>query len=135
MFSKRISSFKEVFDTVIGANSNLEGNINSNGSVRIDGKVKGDINADGDISIGNEANVIGNIIANNVQLSGAVKGNIQITGLLKLFSTGRIYGDIQVKDLVADEGAVFQGKCTMVEVPQIEGSDKKLLSKGSSQNI
>jgi cytoskeletal protein CcmA (bactofilin family) len=133
MFSKK-TSFREVFDTVVGENTNLEGNITSEGSVRIDGKVKGNINTSGDIFIGNEAHVIGNIVANNVQLSGTIEGNIQITGLLKILSTGRIYGDIQVENFVSDEGAVFQGKCMMIDAPQIEGSDKKLLSKGNGQD-
>lgn len=133
MFSKKKTLFREGFDAVVGENTKLKGNIYCEGSVRIDGNVEGDINSAGDILLGANSCVKGNIIANNVQLSGTIEGNLQLTGMLRISSTGRLYGDIQVKNFVSDEGAVFQGKCTMIEVPQIESSDNNYTAENGSQ--
>lgn len=125
MFNRKISSFGDRFDAVIGENTRFEGNIFCDGSVRIDGKVEGDINSSGgDVLIGTKAHVKGNIIANNLQLSGTIEGNIQVAGMLRISSTGRLYGDIQVRNFVSDEGAIFQGKCVMIESPQDEPSEE-----------
>jgi cytoskeletal protein CcmA (bactofilin family) len=119
MFKKREADIYE-FDTLIGTNTYFEGNIKSEGTIRVDGKVKGDITTDGDVLVGTSAVVTGSIFANNVHLSGKVEGNIQSKGLLRILSTAKLYGDIQVHSFVADEGGFFQGKCSMVEVPEAE---------------
>jgi cytoskeletal protein CcmA (bactofilin family) len=126
MFSskKKEVTSKKVFDTLIGTNTTIEGNIDSGGTVRIDGKVNGDLNVEGDVYIGREAFVTGNIHAASIHLSGTVQGNIHATNLLRLLSTAKLYGDIQVQSFVADEGAVFQGNCSMINTPAIENNSK-----------
>lgn len=118
MFSKKESGTREIFDTWIGANTFFEGNIESEGTVRIDGRVKGDIRVNGDAFVGESAQITGNINASNVHLSGTIEGNIRSTGVLKILSTARLYGDIHVNGFVAEEGAIFQGKCSMTDVGQ-----------------
>lgn len=120
MFKQKGSNNLEDVDTLIGANTIFEGNIESQGTVKVDGKVKGDLNISGDLIIGNNAIITGNIYANNVNLSGTVEGNIHSTGILKILSTARLYGDIQVHSFVADEGGIFQGKCSMIDASQNE---------------
>ena len=83
--------------------------------MRIDGKVKGDIKVEGDIYVGEKAVITGNLTAANVNLAGTVEGNITSKGILKILSTAKLYGDIKVNSFVADEGALFQGKCSMME--------------------
>lgn len=120
MFKKKASGFADSFDTLLGANTIFTGNIESEGTVRVDGKVKGDLRVSGDVFIGNDAVITGNVFANNVNLAGTVEGNISAKGLLRILSTARLYGDIQVHSFVADEGGIFQGKCSMLEIPEIE---------------
>lgn len=116
MFSKKVvASGPDDFTTLIGINTTFEGNIESEGVVRVDGKVIGDLNVNGDVFIGSTALIKGNIHANNVHLSGTVEGNIIANGILKILSTAKLYGDIQVYSFVADEGGVFHGKCSMIE--------------------
>jgi len=115
---------REAFDTLIGANTTIEGNISSGGTIRIDGKVNGNLNVEGDVYIGSEAFITGNIHASSIHLSGTVQGNIRATNLLRLLSTAKLYGDIQVQSFVADEGAVFQGNCSMINAPAIESNSK-----------
>lgn len=136
MFSKKANSFKDyVVDTIIGTNSTFIGNIESEGSVRIDGKVKGDLKANGDIFVGSDALISGNVTAGNIHLAGTVEGNITSGGILKILSTAKLYGDIKVNSFIADEGALFQGKCSMVDIANdVEPSSGKSSSKKPSKD-
>lgn len=114
MFKPKDTGHSENVDTIIGAGTVFEGNIESQGSIRVDGKVKGDIRADGDILIGSGAVVIGNICACSISISGTVEGNVHSSDILRITSTARLYGDIEVNSFVADEGGIFQGRCSML---------------------
>lgn len=134
MFKKKNIDISKV-DTIIGANTTFEGNIQSEGTLRIDGKINGDIKTSGNVFIGNAAAINGNVSANDVHLSGRVDGNITAKGILKILSTAKLYGDIQVNSFVADEGGVFQGKCSMLNVAEdgtkaLEAPSTKKLSSG-----
>lgn len=130
MFKQKDNSMPSNVDTVIGENSVFEGNFESQGTVKIDGKIKGDLKISGDLFIGTNATVTGNIYANNVSLSGTVEGNIHSTGVLRILSTARLFGDIQVHSFVADEGGVFQGKCSMMEgIPKEYTHEKQSAKK------
>lgn len=136
MFNKKSPAFREGVDTLVGISTIFTGNIESDGTVRIDGKVKGDIKAGGDIYVGEKAFVTGSLSASNVHLSGTLEGNITAKGILKIQSTAKLYGDIKVNSFVADEGALFQGKCIMMELPEEEKSTgKDSLKKNSKNNI
>jgi cytoskeletal protein CcmA (bactofilin family) len=120
MFKHKENKNMENVDTLIGVNSIFEGNIESQGTVKVDGKVKGDLKISGDLIIGNNATIIGNIYANNVDIFGTVEGNIHSSGVLKILATARLYGDIEVHSFIADEGGIFHGKCSMLDVTQNE---------------
>jgi len=109
MLSKKNKSF----NTVIGADTTINGDIKSDGSLRIDGKITGNIEVQGDLFIGSSAVINGNITANNIELSGTVVGNVHSENLMRMLSTAKLYGDMQVNAFVADEGAFFKGKCSM----------------------
>lgn len=122
---RKNSSFREGVDTLIGINSTLTGSIEADGTVRIDGKLVGDVKVTGDCYVGNEATIKGNIDASNVHLAGTVEGNIFARGILKILSSAKLYGNIKISSFVADEGALFQGKCEMLDnSPVDKGSEK-----------
>lgn len=133
MFGKKSKSF----NTVIGKDTTIKGGIESVGSLRIDGKVVGNIKIQGDLFIGSSAAINGNISADNIQLAGTVEGNIHSEDLLRMLSTARLYGDMHVNSFVADEGALFQGKCSMPEVSESKKSTNESKGKESlvSENI
>jgi cytoskeletal protein CcmA (bactofilin family) len=131
----RRNTFREGVDTLVGVNSVFTGSIESDGTVRVDGKVIGDIRVTGDIYVGNGASVQGNVDANNVHLAGTVEGNIIAKGLLKILSTAKLYGDIKIKSFVADEGALFHGKCEMLDDPPVEKPSEKPRRNYKKSNI
>ena len=129
MFNKMKSGFRDGIDTFIGSGTVFTGNLEAEGTVRIDGNVKGDTKVTGDVYVGDHALITGNIEAANVHLSGKIEGNITAGGILKILSTAKLYGDIKVTSFVADEGALFQGKCSMLEADPIEKPSDKNNSK------
>jgi cytoskeletal protein CcmA (bactofilin family) len=122
---KRNTSFREGVDTLVGSNSTFTGSIEADGTVRVDGKLIGDIKVTGDCYVGNQASVNGNIEASNVHLAGTVEGNITAKGILKILSTAKLYGNIRINSFVADEGALFQGKCEMLDMQAPDKSPEK----------
>lgn len=108
------------FETLIGTNTVMDGNVTSESSIKIDGKITGDVKTSGNLFLSEKAEVKGSLWATDVHISGTVDGNVYSKGILHLMSTAKVYGDVQVNSFVADEGAVFQGKCNMVEFKQTE---------------
>ena len=100
---------------LIGAGTVLEGKLKSPSSVRIDGRVVGEVVAAQSIAVGPSGDVDGNISAKNISVGGKVKGAMIAQEKLVLESKAAVRGDIRAAKLVIDEGAVFDGKCSMSE--------------------
>ncbi len=101
------------FETVLGANSTLEGHLNSNANVRLDGTFSGTMEIGGNVLVGETAQINADINAKNISIAGAVRGNIN-GKKVQLLRTGRIWGDIRATALTTEEGAFIDGKITMV---------------------
>lgn len=125
LFKKQTDYAKATFDTLIGANTEISGNVISKGIIRIDGKVTGNVSIQGDIFVGENAFIKGDVNATNVHVAGLIEGNISSSGTLKLISSSKLIGDIQVKSFVCEEGSIFQGRCQMLDEP----SEKTYLGK------
>lgn len=110
---KRLSSKVRKIDSFIGTNSTLSGDIFSKSSLCVEGVVEGNIFSDGAVIVGKTAYISGNIEAHNTAVSGKVKGNIIVKDYAKLTSSCIVDGDIHAANFIADEGAVFNGKCYM----------------------
>lgn len=112
MFKKKETSNKAI-DSLISQSLHIVGNVHGQGHLRIDGKIEGNIDYEGDLTIGQEAKIIGNIKANNIDLSGSVEGNIKARENLTLLPTAKLIGDVEVENFIIHEKAHFQGSCTM----------------------
>ncbi len=112
--------------SLIGAGTKVEGQITTEGSIRIDGTMIGNVDAKANAAIGPSGNVDGNLSAKNVSLSGKLKGAINASEKLILESKSVLHGDIKASKLVVDEGAIFDGKCSMTsETEEAASSDTK----------
>lgn len=105
---------KEVqISTLIGCNSEIQGDFNVQGSARIDGKVNGNVTVTGTLIVGAAGSIDGNVTAQAVMIGGEVLGDIQAPEKAELTATARVLGNITTTVIVIDENAVFQGKCDM----------------------
>ncbi len=102
-------------DTLIGKNTKFTGNLTTEGTVRIDGEIIGDLILSGNLIMGEHGNIKGNIEADNVHLSGVIEGNVISANQVHIATTGKLYGDISVKNIVIDEGGLLQGNCNMID--------------------
>jgi len=98
---------------LIGHGTTVEGRVRSQGSVRVDGRVIGEVNAYQSVSIGASGEVEGNISAKSITVGGKVRGNLSAQEKLVFLEKATILGDIRAAKLVIDEGATFDGKCSM----------------------
>ncbi len=101
------------FETVLGANSTLEGDLRSSANVRLDGTFTGTLEIGGNVLVGETAQINADINAKNISIAGAVRGNVN-GKKVQLLRTGRIWGDIHATALTTEEGAFIDGKITMV---------------------
>ena len=103
--------------TVIGGGTIFDGDLSSPEAVRIDGIINGNCTCEKKLILSAEGQVKGNISAQSVIISGNVDGDIVVSGKLELLSTGKIAGNITAASIVIDEGACFDGRCTMTTAP------------------
>ena len=101
------------FETVLGANSSLEGVLRSRSNVRLDGTFTGTLEIDGNVLVGETARITADINAKNISIAGAVRGNVS-GKKVQLLRTGRVWGDISATALTTEEGAFIDGKIAMV---------------------
>jgi cytoskeletal protein CcmA (bactofilin family) len=93
----------------------LSRGVSNKGSVKflnellIDGQVEGTINSPGTLSIGEHAQISGEIRAKSVKVRGTVEGNIFATERCELEAGCTLRGDIEAPRLVVDENATFLG--------------------------
>ena len=118
MFGKGKSHSVDKIEAVIGPAASYNGHLRCDGSVRIDGFCEGTIETAGNVIIGERAQVVADITAENVSVSGAVKGNITARGRLEILPTARVWADIAVTSFLIDEGGFFRGKIIMSHEPE-----------------
>ncbi len=79
-------------------------------SLLIDGKVEGEINSDGVLTIGENADIRGEIKTKSITVFGKVHGNITVAERCELKSKCTLQGDLKAARLVIEDGATFIGK-------------------------
>lgn len=84
-------------------------------NLRIHSDFNGSLTTHGTLTISQTALVEANISGENIVVAGKVKGNIVAKKMLVLMPTAILTGDISTPKLNIVEGAVFQGKCHMLE--------------------
>jgi len=114
MFGKGSKKPQSRIDTLIGAGTEVEGNISFSGGLRIDGHVRGNITSEGDhpgiLVISEQANVEGEIRVQHVMVNGQVKGPIYADQTLELQPKASVTGDVHYQKLEMQMGAIVQGR-------------------------
>ncbi len=100
--------------TIIGRGTDIVGNLNIQTSTRIDGKIKGEIVVKEQIVLGPESFIDGTITAKSAYIGGKVTGSIKCSNDLTLAQTAKFEGEMASAKLVIEEGAVFNGKSSML---------------------
>lgn len=97
------------FETLVGKNANLNGNLSCKNSVRIDGKFSGIIFTEQELLIAEGAVIKANVFAKSITIAGKVEGNVVAQELLQVLPTGTIIGDVKANNLSIETGATIRG--------------------------
>lgn len=105
-------------ETVVGPSVNVEGDFASEGNIIVKGMVAGSVHTSRHLAVETGAKIMANIKAGSAKIAGEVKGNMKVKDVLELTSTARIMGDIEVKVLIVEAGALVAGKLSMPGLDQ-----------------
>ena len=99
--------------TLISEDAFFHGSLVVKGSLRVEGAFEGDISDAVDMEVGIKGRVTGNIAAEVIVVAGEIIGDVVASRSLEILSSGRVTGDIRSPKLKIDEGAFFDGACSM----------------------
>jgi cytoskeletal protein CcmA (bactofilin family) len=112
--------------TILGKGSEIEGKIKVDHTMRVDGKFVGEISTADTLIIGKEGQVDGNVKAKNLVVGGKISGSAEIKDKIVLESKAEFHGDMKTSKLVIDEGAIFDGRCSMKDTENKPSAAKPL---------
>ena len=93
--------------------SHVEGELHFQTSFRVDGKFTGLVSTAGDLIVGEGGEVEGDLRVGQIFISGTVRGTIRAAKKIQISSCGKLFAEIDTPALVVEDGAFFQGRCTM----------------------
>ena len=100
-------------DTVIGTEAYFQGTLTAKGSLRIDGRVDGSIVDAKFVTVGKSGKAKGDISCEVCYVCGEVNGNITALDHLEALAGSRVDGDMRSARIMLEEGALFNGNCSM----------------------
>lgn len=112
------------FNAILDRGSEFEGKLTFEGTVRIDGKFKGEIISDAKLVIGESGQIEANISINSISISGRVTGDIKAKGKVEIHAPAVVRGNIEAASLIIEEGAIFEGSCSMEKMASNKNSTK-----------
>ncbi len=92
----------------------IEGNIQGDEDLRVEGHFKGTIKVIGDFFVGQSGVVEADVEADNIVIQGQITGNVLARKQLEIQSSGQLLGDCQAKSIDIREGAIFEGRSSML---------------------
>ena len=121
---------------VLSSDVEIKGSIKFQKELLIDGKVEGEINSDGVLTIGENADIRGEIKTKSITVYGKVQGNITVGERCELKSRCTLQGDLKAARLVIEEGATFIGKSevTSGKAPASNGSPSRADVSGREES-
>ena len=116
---------------LLSADVEIKGSIKFQNELIIDGKVEGEITSTGVLTVGENAEIRGEIKTKSVTVLGKVHGNITVDERCELKGRAVLQGDLKAARLVIEDGATFVGKS---EVTPIKGGDQAAEERASSRS-
>jgi cytoskeletal protein CcmA (bactofilin family) len=119
----------------LGEGVEITGEVRFSEIMRVDSNISGTIVSDsGSLLIMEKGCIKATVQVGAVEVSGIVEGTITAKNSVKIHSTGRVYGDIYTPALIIEHGAVFDGKCHMLETKNNVTKDYTENARKSSED-
>ena len=99
-------------ESIIGKNSDINGELNVSGTLRVDGMVHGKVNAEC-VIVSESAMIKGDIKARAIIVGGKVEGNLFGEEMIEIKSKGMVLGEIFTNKFFVIEGGILNGRVQM----------------------
>lgn len=105
---------------MISEETEVNGTITTTNDIRVAGTVNGDITTKGKVQTTDTSRLNGDITASDMDLAGFSKGVLRVSRKIILRKSARVEGEMNVKSLVIEEGAQFDGILNMSDAKMSE---------------
>ncbi len=107
---------KKMEEKVLDVDAAMQGSLIFKEAVnlRINDRFEGTLETKGSLTVGQTAIVNADIIGDNIIIAGRVKGRITAKERLTLLPSAIVEGDVYPAKLNVAEGAVLEGRCSML---------------------
>ena len=120
--------------SILGNEVEIKGDVAVSGDLLIYGKIHGDIMSKGEVISAKGSIVKGNICAVNASISGTVEGNLEIESKVILGKNSHLMGNLKAAIITIEEGARFDGMCSMVKKNNLKEPSKSSAKSARSFN-
>jgi cytoskeletal protein CcmA (bactofilin family) len=111
---KRKPSKRPNIDTLIGANTRINGDVEFSGGLHLDGYINGNVTCDAasgaSLWVSELGGIEGSVIVPNIVLNGIVKGDIDAADRVELGEKARVLGNVRYSVVETAVGAQINGK-------------------------
>ena len=105
----------------VGHGTVLTGETHFQMMLRVDGHLTGTVTSDGGtLIVGTNGQVDANISVGVATVNGIINGDVIATEKIQLGRTARVTGNISTPKLVIEEGALFEGGCSMMKAREAQ---------------
>ena len=114
MFFKKSNRIQNSIDTLIGADTRIEGDIHFSGGLRVDGTIRGKVSepiaSPSTLILSEHGSIEGAVSASKIVINGKVTGPVRADQFIELQPKAHITGDVYYKSLEMHTGAVIEGR-------------------------
>lgn len=114
MFFKKSNRIQNSIDTLVGADTRIEGDLHFSGGLRVDGAILGNVSepnaSPSTLILSEHGRIEGAVSASKIVVNGKVIGPIRAGQFIELQAKAHITGDVYYKSLEMHTGAVIEGK-------------------------
>jgi cytoskeletal protein CcmA (bactofilin family) len=114
MFFKKANKIDNRIDTLVGADTRIEGDLHFSGGLRVDGAIRGNVaeqnGTPSTLILSEHGRIEGAVSSAKIVLNGKVIGTVKSSHFIELQTKARITGDLHYKSLEMHTGAVIEGK-------------------------
>lgn len=119
----------------VGHGTSLTGDTSFQMMLRVDGHLTGTVSSDGGtLIVGNNGQLDANISVGVANVNGAINGDVMATEKIHLGRTARVVGNITTPKLVIEDGAIFEGGCTMLKAREAQESSAATATAASTSS-
>lgn len=112
MFFRNRNKVASRIDTLVGAETRVDGDMHFSGGLRVDGTVHGNVmeSVPSTLVLSEHGCIEGMVKVSHVVLNGKVMGPVNALQFVELQAKSRVTGDVSYKTLEMHTGAVVEGK-------------------------